>query len=312
MECSFPQFSLLPAELRCRIWRSAIPRRTVRARLKWDLDAWNGAEEGEWMHIFYGVVPDGRVTALPPVSLVNHEARYEIMKSYNKPLQISRDTVVRSLGGVSVPDSAIDCMTDSSTIPRFDPDHDVLEWTGTGRWGTKEENSPRPLFLAACLSVRHVSIEYDVSMYTQLEVLAVGLLDQDQPLETLTITVKNVEYSIKEGRAQFRLAKHPPGPRLYMKQEQVNWKGIQAALSRHSTCFLPFDYAGLYDDEADFLFKPLPISPGTRLDVGFSIYEVLDPSDLEEEVYISWRLHRGGFLRDVARKAGHGPMGVSI
>lgn len=293
---SFPQFSQLPAELRCKIWRFAIPRRTIPARLKLDLDAWNAATEADWMQ-YYRVELDGPVPSLPPLPLVNHEARYEITRSYSKPLEISRAAVRRSLGTRSVDDTTFEDMCGSSRISRFNPECDVLEWKDPRRWlpSAPLQRQPHPLFLAACLSVRHVSLEYEASMHKQLEALTAAVLDQDQPLETLTVALV---LPSEEQKHQFRLARRPSSLRLLDKDE----KDVRAILSRHSTCFIPWcknlgdggapkDSPPPVDRTATEDLPPHALTPAateTRQNPEFLIYKVSSPDNMECNDFLSW------------------------
>ncbi|KAI1767138.1 hypothetical protein GGR53DRAFT_144225 [Hypoxylon sp. FL1150] len=297
-EPSFPQFSQLPAELRCKIWRFAIPRRTIPARLKLDLDAWNGATESDWMQ-HYRVVFDGPEPSLPPLPLVNHEARYEITRNYSKPLEISRAAIKQSLGTRSVDDATFEDLCASSRISRFNPECDVLEWKNPMRWLPRiSQQQPHPLFLAACLSVRHISLEYDPSMHKQLEAITAAVLDKDQPLETLTITL--ILPSEDQGH-QFRLARRPAHLRLIDKDE----KDVRAILSQHSTCFIPW-CEELKDGVVtkDSTLSPQPLQdktaakdiprtiksamPETRQNPGFLIYKVSNPNNMECNDFINW------------------------
>lgn len=295
-DSSFPQFSQLPAELRCKIWRFAIPRRTIPARLKLDLDAWNGATETDWMQ-HYRVVFDGPEPSLPPLPLVNHEARYEITRSYSRPLAISSAALKQSLGARSLDDAEFEDMCASSRISRFNAECDVLEWKDPKRWlpRSMQLQQPHPLFLAACLSVRHVSLEYEASMHRQLEALTAAVLDKDQPLETLTVTL--VLPNEDQGH-QFRLARRPANLRLLDKDE----KDVRAILSQHSTCFIPWckelkdgadigdDVQALVDETAvDGIPHALKAAtPETRQNSEFLIYKVSSPGNMECNDFINW------------------------
>ncbi|KAI1466245.1 uncharacterized protein F4812DRAFT_100925 [Daldinia caldariorum] len=304
MDSSFPQFQFLPPELRHKIWRLAIPHRIVPARLKLDLDAWNAATESDWVQIHYRIIPDGRAPPLPRLALVNHEARHEIIKSY-KPLQISRDAVKRSLGTQSVDEVALGIMCSSSKITRFNVESDVLEWGEPRRWTTGTRELPYPIFLAACLSVRHVSLEYDLAMHTQLETLALAVLDQDQQLETLTIGV-NVEFRSGKLDSRFRLARSPPGPSIFFLEKFEEWKDVDDILSQYPTCLLyrtsPDDpVQGLHPLVNETLTKGYspaqkPLSPKTRLDTRFSVYEILQPGKPKDEgssLSLDWAYQQG-------------------
>lgn len=215
----FPQFALLPAELRLRIWRYAAPRRTIPVRLKQDLDAWNWASNLDWwMH--YNVVPDGQSPSpVPAVLLVNTEARAEVVKQYQHPLRIDRDHVRRT---TRVPDEyesvhdgdeqtskSFDKMCDASSVRPFHPYCDVLEWAETWRWHRDAMTNTTPLFLGACLSVRHVSIEYALWMCGPLLRLAKAVVSEKHPTQLSTITV-TINQPRERRQTQYRLAKRPP------------------------------------------------------------------------------------------------------
>ncbi|KAI8965232.1 hypothetical protein F5Y11DRAFT_313378 [Daldinia sp. FL1419] len=313
MVSSFPQFPLLPAELRYKIWRFAIPHRNVPVRLKLDLDAWNAATESDWVQVHYRIIPDAenRIPPLPRLARVNREAWHEVIKSY-KPLRVSKDTIRRSLGTQSVDETALDIMCSNSTIAQFNVDRDVLEWAEPRRWSTGTRELPYPIFLAACLSVRHVSMEYNLSMHTQLETLALAVLDQDQPLETLTISV-NVEFRTGKIDSRFRLAKSPPEPSIFFLEKFVEWKDVDDILSQYPTCLLyrtsPDDSVqGLHPLVNETLTKgyspaQMPLAPKTRLGTRFSVYEVLrpgNPKDEELSLSLDWAYQQGSkvFISD--------------
>ncbi|KAI2606522.1 uncharacterized protein GGS25DRAFT_524187 [Hypoxylon fragiforme] len=307
MEPSFPQFSLLPAELRCKIWRLATPPRIVRARIKLDLEAWNNATEADWMDVHYRVVFDGQAPPLPLLVLVSHEARHEILESYRNPLQISGVALRQALGAQSVDDTALDTMCDSSRILRFNPECDVLEWMEPRRW-VDIFRKPSPLFLAACLSsVRHVSVEYHSRISTELDLLSLAVLDQDQPLKTLTmLSLHSIENRPLDYRClRYRLAKRSSGPEAILGEEGTAGD-VQHILSRHPTCFLTLSQRTQGDGYGGFLHKAHPLinellargirprgmllEAETELSSKFAIYEAFDPSDLADEEYISWRV----------------------
>ncbi|KAJ1326203.1 2EXR family [Microdochium nivale] len=242
---SFPQFALLPAELRLRIWRFAAPRRTVPVRLKQDLDAWNWASNLDWwMH--YNVVSDNNnphkqqhdaaapdYNKIPAVLLVNTEARGELIKQYREPLRINRELVKwlslrpwegplatvglaanLGLGQPQQPASeSFDRMCDAPSVKPFHPEFDVLEWAETWRWHRDATTNTTPLFLGACLSVRHVSLEYAVWMSQPLGTLARMITEKrsDISLQTITVTVNQPR---KRRQSQFRLARKPRAGKL--------------------------------------------------------------------------------------------------
>ncbi|KAK9770564.1 hypothetical protein AB5N19_11385 [Seiridium cardinale] len=79
--------------------------------------------------------------------------------------------------------------------PPFNRHQDVLMWKDTQRWvscgDTQLQTLVHPLFLASCLSVRHVRIEYVSCMANLLEVLAFGVLDERRELDSLDLSVRN-------------------------------------------------------------------------------------------------------------------------
>ncbi|KAH7025708.1 uncharacterized protein B0I36DRAFT_328954 [Microdochium trichocladiopsis] len=220
----FPQFALLPAELRLRIWSFAAPRRTIPVRLKQDLDAWNWASNLDWwMH--YNVVPDGQgPSVIPAVLLVNTEARREAIKQYRQPLRIERDHVKRGIRRSREPEldqnldqqssKSFDKMCDASSVKPFHEFCDVLEWAETWRWHRDAMTNTTPLFLGACLSVRHVSIEYALWMFGHLETLAKAAMSKRHPtsLQTITVTINQPR---ERRQTQYRLAKRPRASQPY-------------------------------------------------------------------------------------------------
>ncbi|KAI0383413.1 hypothetical protein F5Y04DRAFT_251257 [Hypomontagnella monticulosa] len=306
MESSFPQFRHLPSELRCKIWRLAIPGRTVFVRLKLDLDAWNAATETDWMQTHYRLVPDGQLPPLPAVALVNREAWHEVMTAY-APFRISEDVRRRThasfstcmmgeldRGAVrpSADDAALDLMYDGARVPHFNMDTDALEWSSPGRWATKSFREPCLLFLAACLSVRYVSIEYDQSMCVQLEDLVLAFLDPDQPLETLTIGGIESRYADRflTKIPRFRLARTPPGPKYFLKSKE-DLDDLDTILARHEACFLPWEGA-LRNDVRDSTTYPAqiqtqmqgktsPHGPNTHLWPWLAIFQISGPDEPE-------------------------------
>ncbi|KAI0836566.1 hypothetical protein F5Y06DRAFT_272814 [Hypoxylon sp. FL0890] len=228
MEPSFPQFHLLPAELRSKVWRFAIPCRIIPVKLKMDLDTWNAATEEDSLLTHYRVVYDGQVPQLPSVGLVNREAHHEIMRHY-KPIRLDRDAVKRALGYEEVDDMAINTiktMCNSSRISLFDPERDVLEWRAPQHWIIPNYETLRPLFVAACLSVRHVSIHFQASLQSHLDIIASAVFDQDQPLETLTITMGDTH----ERGSRYRLARCPSESEAL----RPDFVDIQRILSQYS------------------------------------------------------------------------------
>ncbi|KAI1407106.1 hypothetical protein F5Y13DRAFT_175668 [Hypoxylon sp. FL1857] len=298
MESSFPQFGLLPAEIRCKIWRFAIPRRIVPVRLKLDLDTWNAATEADSILSHYRVTYDGQAPLLPSVGLVNHEAHYEIINNY-KPLQLDRNSVRQALGLQTTESTAFSTICDSSRISSFNPDRDVLEWMAPHRWAIPSLDKLRPLLLGACLPVRHVSFQFQtlsILLFNNLKILACAVLDQDQPLETLTLTM---EYPTERVH-RYRLARRPSNPEVL----KGDLGDVQRILLRYSACFLPWYKTTRGDEQTsvrdphnyvhrtlanDFRSSLMLSAQEARLDAQFSIYEVLYPDDLEDKKYMEKR-----------------------
>lgn len=169
---TFPQFAQLPAELRRKIWRRALPRRVVHLRLKMDMNAWNWATEGDWW-THYRVAADPFPVASPARALyhgdgngngdnddddagpallrVNVEARAEALHVYRRRLALDPATLQRCLEtatalGKDGPEGParqtwtqqapdlLKHMCAPAGMPRFDARRDVLVWAGIRRW----------------------------------------------------------------------------------------------------------------------------------------------------------------------------------
>ncbi|KAI8630049.1 hypothetical protein F5Y19DRAFT_484466 [Xylariaceae sp. FL1651] len=290
MEFTFPQFGLLPTELRCQIWRHSLPCRIIPARLRLNLDTWNSATEDDWW-LHYNVVLDGKEPPLPPAALVNREARFEIEKCYKMPLQIDKERVTKAQRTLPLDEIALDRSCERSHIPKFHPQYDVLEWTKIERWGT--EPALLDLFFWACLSVEHVSIEYTPCLSWQLEELAFAVLDQAQSPRTLTFKLRQSTGSYR----QFRLAKCSSKLRRLEVDEALG-----NAVMHNSACLLPWcrigsvDGGGSVDPPHPIINELLaqqgrpPLPAASRLDSRFAIFEILYPSDLRDEQSCKSRL----------------------
>ncbi|KAI0179402.1 hypothetical protein GGR52DRAFT_304791 [Hypoxylon sp. FL1284] len=287
-EPSFPQFRRLPAELRCKIWRLAVPRRTVSVRAEAETVAVDGAPPGV-VHWQYRVVCDGPAPPLPRLGLVSHEAYYETVRCYSKPLAIDRGAAVRALESHPPADNDDESATPEELararleMAPFSASRDVLEW----REPPRRQQGPllRPVFVAACLSVRHASVAYDSSMHGELLALAAAVLDARQPLETLTVTLALPRYDYCH---RFRLAKRPASVRMLGEGDT----DVKPILSRHRTCFIPW------------LGEPMPMPPPaktetemeepkeaeaeTQRDSDFFIYEVSSPDGTECNNFVNW------------------------
>ncbi|KAI0473191.1 hypothetical protein GGR56DRAFT_603732 [Xylariaceae sp. FL0804] len=226
MDPGFPRFSELPAELRCHIWRLAIPCRFVSVRLRLDLDGWNSSTESDWSTHYRVELdgPDYRTHPPPgPPSLagVNHEARAEVLSHYGPSLPPS--TLKRTDRGWPVGEGA--------EIPWFNAQSDVLSWARVNRWPPNSD-----LFARTCLSVQHVEVENshtNTGLAHQLFRLAAAVLDPAQPLQTLTV-LQQLYTPGSWGRfaCRYRVVRRPPSPRVLRKGEP-----LADVLARHDAGF---------------------------------------------------------------------------
>lgn len=154
--------------------------------------------------------------------------------------------------------------------PRFNADHDILEWREPRRWVCCGDQQLRtlvhPLFLAATLSVRRVSIEYVSCMADLLEVMALAVLDSSSGsrLDTLDISVKNPS----DCRVlRFRLCRLPQVTRLDGKRElpgrvmdpvEDRPQDIDELVRRHGLVWFPW----ARDSESDRNNSVLPRQGG--------------------------------------------------
>ncbi|KAK6214009.1 hypothetical protein LQW54_004783 [Pestalotiopsis sp. IQ-011] len=219
---SFHLFTQLPMELRLKIYHLALTPRTVPVRLRLDLDAWNWSTEKDWWTT-YAVVPDKEFPSSPMPSVLGscYEARRELSGLYGC-LEIERSILESLLGpgsgklhpsddddGAETEADQVDKSSSTKKLlesllsgsqgrrrPRFNPDRDILAWREPRRWACCGDAQLRtlvhPLFLAASLSVRRVSVEYVPCMADLLEVLAFGVLDgSGGRLDALDVRVQN-------------------------------------------------------------------------------------------------------------------------
>lgn len=286
MEASFPQFSLLPAELRCKVWRYALPQRTVFFRLKMDMDAWNWASESDWWahYVLTGDHKSATATTtttqqLPSLLLVNHEARFESAKTY-KQLAIDKAVLKRCLSNEPVVDSSLERMRNLKKTPRLNVDNDILEWAHVKRWSRNNPARCSALFLAASMSVQHVVVEYDHYLHTSLLSLALSVMDVESPLKSLTLKV--FDASVQK-QVTYRIAAVPDRVPVIRDQEQLS--GILRR--RHAgmlTCYR-------WPSDATENLKPTTLDrstltsfaqffePGTKLDTNFAIFRVASDDD---------------------------------
>lgn len=196
-----------------------------------DVGGWNGATEYDWW-LHYNLAPDGPQQPLPLVVQSCPEAHEELGKLY-RPLQLDPEIVCRLLGpGWEEDNSACATRCDRPDFPRFNPDLDTLRWAGTARWGSSVSTPPNPLFLAACLSVRRVVVEYAPAIANQLEVLALAVLDDRRPLRSLDILTTSPS---EGGMLRFRLAETPRELPYLQAGETVS-----QTVSKHGVAFFPW------------------------------------------------------------------------
>lgn len=98
--------------------------------------------------------------------------------------------------------------------------------------GSSVSTPPNPLFLAACLSVRRVVVEYAPAVANQLETLALAVLDDRQPLRSLDILATGPS---EGGMLRFRLAETPK-ELPYLKHGEA----VSQTVSKHGVAFFPW------------------------------------------------------------------------
>lgn len=280
MEANFPQFGLLPAELRCKVWQYALPQRTVFFRLKMDMDAWNWASESDWWahYVLTGDYKSASATQ-PPLLLVNHEARFESRKAYRQ-LAIEKDVLKRCLANETVIDHSFERMRNLKKTPRLNVDNDILEWAHVKRWSRNNPTRCGALFLAASMSVQHVVVEYDHYLHTSLLSLAFSVMDVESPLKSLTIKV--VDASVQKQIA-YRITAVPDRAPVARNEEQ-----LPNILQRRHAGMLP-SYRWPVDgteilkpttlDRSTLMSFAQSFEPGTRLDTNFAIFRVASEDD---------------------------------
>ncbi|KAI1336676.1 hypothetical protein F5Y15DRAFT_199329 [Xylariaceae sp. FL0016] len=189
MTSAFPQFIQLPPELRLKIWRMSLPRRTYPVRIKLDLNQWNDSTEDDWSLCYYGL-PDGAPPALPPVLSVCHEARDELLSNYQTAHSVDISAAIAVVQG-EFSDDSVARMCENLRIRGFNPYHDVLQWKESQRWmypGTEPMSLEPQLFRCICLSVQHVSVLNDLHIIPALGKLIEAVVHgKASSLQTLTI-----------------------------------------------------------------------------------------------------------------------------
>ncbi|KAK8059462.1 hypothetical protein PG996_009392 [Apiospora saccharicola] len=202
------------------IWRYTLPHRVVDVRLKPNIDVRNWVPPGDWwLHYVLDHDDDdddkteqsSSSSSLPSVLLACYEAYRELARHYH-PLPLDQPLLKRSLGGDAVweRDSTPAEAYSAARLTRFHRDNDTLRWRNTARWGLSARAPANPLFLAASLVVRCVEVEYAPAVATQLEVLALAVLDTAKPLERLDLVATNPS----DGRrVRFRLCATPSSPK---------------------------------------------------------------------------------------------------
>jgi hypothetical protein len=284
MDATFPKFNHLPPELRCKIWRHALPQRTIYFRLKMNMDAWRWAPETDWW-AHYLLIGDYNSTATPrprpALLLVNHEARAESLKAYRR-LQVDKDVLKKCLADDSVDDRRLERMRNLTRTPKFSLDTDILEWAHVKRWSRNNPASCAALFLAASMSVQHITVEYDYHLHNSLVALAFAVLDVKSPLRSLTIKVPatcSAEYYC------FRIVQLPEHMTILGRADNVI-----DMLHHHQACMLPGFRQYIRDterlqtrtvDQATSDSFTGPLSAGAKLDSQFAIYRVLSQYDLD-------------------------------
>lgn len=227
MDLTFPQFALLPAELRCKIWRQALPRRTVAFRLKMDMDAWNWSSEDDWWMHFY-VAADYPTSTIPAVCFTNHEAYGELSKLY-QPFKLQIESLRWAFYERFAEESTLIRMCEQARTPRFNADLDIMEWTRIHRWSQTSVEKYSPLFLATIATVRHASFERDPSTLPPLRILEAMVLNPKCLLETITITLKG------EKKLRFRLAPVPDSDHRLREGDNIH-----QVLKTHGASLLPW------------------------------------------------------------------------
>lgn len=327
---SFPLFSHLPAELRLKIWRLGLPRRVVPIRLKLDMDAWNWANDDDWWKQYNLQAVKPRVP-LPQMRLACRESLHEVTPLYTdfsiseriwkRCLSISDD---HDASGSAAPrkESAIH-QHRPRDLPRLNPSTDVLHWPYY-KPGFHEESLP--LFVAACLSARHVSVEIEGhSLHETFETLTMAVLDPAGPLETLTLRTRCLLRSSSDSRnfitGNFHeyLAANQVVSSLELRLTRVASNGARPlkfgrdeerhAILEGGSCMLPWFQGGwpawrfwreikprrkYWTDEAT---PPGPIIPCVDT-AEYAVYAVLQPHEFRDMLEAFYGENQIRFCRD--------------
>ncbi|KAK7957030.1 uncharacterized protein PG986_006252 [Apiospora aurea] len=269
MPAEFHQFGLLPLEIRYKIWRYTLPCRVVNLRLKPNIDVRNWAPPGDWwLHYVLDHDDDAdqdsdteqsaassSSSSLPSVLLTCYEAYQELARHY-RPIPLDQPLLKRSLGGDAVWERDSTPAEDYSAarLTRFCRDNDTLRWAGTSRWGLSVRSPANPLFLAASLAVRRVVVEYAPAVASQLEVLALAVLDVEQPLERLELVATNPSGG---RRLRFRLRETPSREVKHLSTA----KSVSEIVAGGGTaCFPWFSREDSQDDRQDNTEEPNPVA----------------------------------------------------
>ncbi|KAH8193785.1 hypothetical protein TruAng_012051 [Truncatella angustata] len=298
MEATFPHFSSLPAELRCKVWKFALPQRTVNFRLKMDMDAWNWASESDWWahYVLTGDYHSAAATQ-PALLLVNHEARFESRKAY-KQLAIDKAVLQRCLADDAVVDGRLERMRNLNKTPRLNLDHDILEWAHVKRWSRNNPVKCGALFLAASMSVQHVVVEYDHYLHTSLVSLAFSVLDVESPLRSLTIKVAD---AVAHKQYTYRVTCVPDQAPMLRRGDDGD-----TFVKRRQACMLPCYRRPIHTteklqpttlDRSTLSSFAQPFERDTRLHTNFAIFRVAPGDEASgartpvpsPEVMRSWR-----------------------
>ncbi|KAK8051143.1 hypothetical protein PG993_002528 [Apiospora rasikravindrae] len=264
MPAEFHQFGLLPPEIRYKIWRYTLPHRIVNLRLKPNIDVRNWVPPGDWwLHYVLDHDDDddhnstaGQSFSLPSALLTCYEAYQELARHY-RPIPLDQPLLKRGLGGDAVWERDATPAEDYSAarLTRFCRDHDTLRWAGTARWGLSVRSPANPLFLAASLAVRRVVVEYAPAVASQLEVLALAVLDAGQTLQRLDLVATNPS----DGRRlRFRLGETPSRGEV---GHVTSAQSVFEIVAGGGTALFPwFDRDNYQDGRWDITEEPNPVA----------------------------------------------------
>ncbi|KAH8671643.1 hypothetical protein BX600DRAFT_459435 [Xylariales sp. PMI_506] len=304
-DTTFPRFGQLPPELRCKIWRQALAPRNIYFRVKMDMDAWNWAsEEDWWAHYMLTGDYNGSSASTPPpppsLLLVNHEARAEALRAY-RPLHVDRNLLRRCIADDSVNEHSLARMCNLTKTPWVNSSTDILEWAHVKRWSCNNPPRCRALFLAASMSVQHISVEYDPNLHQSLVALALAVLDVESCLKSLTIKVAAAGWTSRSAGSggynqqqqpqqpeyhEFRLARIPIRARVLR-----DYAGLGPLLSRGGACLLP-SYRQP-KDELEQLQSVAALSPSSSPDASPGGPDHDDDDVDDEGNFVPWPFTRG-------------------